>query len=140
MARGQRRSRRIYQEPPRPATPIIFVVKGLTASIFVSLLFSTFLATISLVTDVASIEKYMPYLTTGATICSVFIGSVYATQQSRGKGLLIGVGIGVMYVLCSAVFEIRVSGETITTIAFSKKMVMMSAAGALGGIVGTNLS
>jgi|GEM_PF-519728 len=139
MARGERRTRRTYKEPPRPANPVIFVMKGVVVSICVSLLFSSFLATISLITDLANIEKYMPYIITGATICSVFIGSVYATQQYRAKGLLIGVGIGIAYVLFAAVFEIRISGETITMIAFSKKMFIMSAAGAVGGMVGANL-
>jgi putative membrane protein (TIGR04086 family) len=114
-------------------------MKGVAVSICVALLFSSFLATISLVTDLASIEKYMPYIIIGATICSVFIGSVYATQQCGGKGLLIGVGIGIAYVLFAAVFEIKVCGEILTAIAFCKKMVMTSVAGALGGIVGTNL-
>lgn len=139
MTRGVRRSNRMGQEPPRPTNPMFYILKGVTVSVFVSLLFSAFLATISLISDLASIEHYMPYIITGASICSVFIGSVYATQKAQRKGLVIGVGIGMIYVLIAAVFDIRVSGEIITVGAFSKKAAMLLVSGAMGGVMGTNL-
>lgn len=139
MARNERRSRRTYQEPSRTDNPILYVAKGSVVSIVVSLVFSFFLAVISLVTDLASIERYMPYIMLGATVCSVFIGSVYVTQQAQSKGLLIGIGVGVVYVLVAAMFDMQISADTFSAIAFGKKMSITVLTGAIGGIVGTNL-
>jgi putative membrane protein (TIGR04086 family) len=139
MARSERRSHWSYQEPSRAGNPIFYIVKGGTVSILVSVIFSVFLAVISLITDLSSIEKYMSYIITGAMICSVFIGSAYATQQSKSMGLVIGLGVGIVYVVFSAGFEIIISGESITAVAFGQKMLMTAIAGALGGVVGTNL-
>jgi putative membrane protein (TIGR04086 family) len=139
MARSERRSHWSYQEPSRAGNPIFYIAKGGMVSILVSVIFSVFLAVISLITDLSSIERYMSYIITGATICSVFIGSAYATQQSKSMGLMIGLGVGIVYVIFSAVFEITISGETVTVVAFGQKLLMTAVAGVLGGVVGTNL-
>lgn len=139
MARSDRRPRRAFQEAPHAGHPIVYIVKGSAVSIIVSLLFSVFLAVISLVTDLASIERYMPYIMLGATICSVFVGSVYAAQQARAKGLLIGVGVGVAYVLAAALFDMQMSTESLSMLVFGKKLAVAAVTGAVGGMVGTNL-
>lgn len=139
MARIEQRPRRSYQEPSHTDHPIIYVAKGSAASVVVSLLFSVFLAIISLVTDLDSIERYMPYIMLGATVCSVFAGSVYATQQAKSRGMLIGIGVGAVYILVAAMFDMHVSAGDIALIAFGKKMAITVVTGAIGGIVGTNL-
>lgn len=139
MARSELRPRRSYQEPSHPNHPIIYIAKGSVVSILVSLLFSVFLAVISLVSDLASIERYMPYIMLGATICSVFIGSVYAAQQAKSRGILIGVGVGMVYILVAAMVDTHIAAGTLSLIAFGKKMAVTAITGALGGIVGTNL-
>lgn len=139
MARSERRSRRSYQEPSRTGSPIVYIVKGTLVSLVVSLLFSVFLAIVSLVSDLSSIEKYMSYIILGATLCSVFIGSAYATHQSKSMGLLIGIGVSLVYVLFSAGFDMNMGGETITAVALGHKILVTAVAGALGGVAGANL-
>lgn len=139
MAGSERRPRRSYQEPSHTNHPILYIAKGSVVSLTVSFLFSVFLAMVSLLVDLAGVERFMTYIIFGITICSVFAGSVYATQQARSSGLLIGAGVGIVYVLVAAMFDMHISSETIYFIAFCKKMALTTVTGVIGGIVGTNL-
>jgi putative membrane protein (TIGR04086 family) len=139
MARSERRPRRSFQEPAHTDHVILYIAKGSAVSLVVSVLFSVFLAIVSLVTDLAGVERYMPFIILGATICSVFVGSVYAAQQAKSRGLLIGAGVGVVYVLVAAMFDMHISTETITLIVFCKKMAITTVTGAIGGTAGANM-
>lgn len=140
MARNDRHPRRSYQEPSGPDHFILFIAKGSAISVVASLLFSVFLTIINLVTDLAVIERSMPYILLGTTVCSVFIGSAYAGRQAQSRGMLIGVGVAMAYVLVTAIFAMQISAETLDITAFVQKTAVITAIGAIGGIVGTNLS
>ena len=139
MVKDDRRPRRAYQEPVHYDHPILYIVKGTALSVVVSLVFSVFLAVISLVTDLASVERYMSYIILGAALCSVFIGSAYAAQQAKSQGILIGAGVGIAYVLAVALFNMHLSADTFNLLMFSKKMEITTVTGAIGGMVGVNL-
>ena len=121
MVKDDRRPRRSYQEPVHYDHPILYIVKGAVLSVGVSLLFSVFLAAISLVTDLVNVERYMPYIILGAALCSVFIGSAYAAQQAESHGILIGAGVGLAYVLAAAMFNMHITADTFNLLIFSKK-------------------
>lgn len=139
MVRNDRRSHRAYVEPARFDHPVLYIVKGTALSVLVSLIFSLFLAVISMVADLASIERYMSYIVLGATVCSVFIGSAYAARQAKIHGVLIGAGVGIAYVLAASLFNMHISTETFHLIILGKKMAITAATGAIGGVVGVNI-
>jgi putative membrane protein (TIGR04086 family) len=140
MAKNERRPRRYIQEPPRSVHhPIVSMVKGAGLSILVSLFFSLFLAVISMVTDLSNVDRYMPYIFAGAAMCSVFIGSAYVTQQAKSRGLLIGAGVGALYVLVAMAVDLHLAGEAISTMDIGQKAFSSVFVGAIGGIVGANL-
>jgi len=81
----------------------------------------------------------MQYIMVGVTLTSIFIGSAYATQQAQAMGLIIGMTIGIIYVLVSLSIGIELNNETLSIFVVANKLVAGLAAGALGGLVGVNL-
>lgn len=119
---------------------ILLIGKGVLLSITVSLLCTVFLSLVNLATDSLNIDKYMQYIFVGITMLSIFIGSVYATQQAESLGLVIGVMVGLIYVLISAAIGMNLNQESLSLLIFTNKFIAGIAAGALGGLVGVNLS
>ncbi|MPN12485.1 hypothetical protein SDC9_159803 [bioreactor metagenome] len=81
----------------------------------------------------------MQYIMVGVTMVSIFVGSVYATQKSESKGLIIGMAIGFIYVLCSIGIGLEITHEPVVLLVLVNKCIAGLAAGALGGLVGVNL-
>lgn len=123
------------------ATPgiVVLIGKGVLVSLFISLLCTLFLSMMSLLTENTYIDSYMQYIVVGVNMLSIFIGSVYATQQAAGKGLLIGMCVGIIYVLLSAGVGMEMIQEYISLSILANKFVAGVAAGILGGLVGVNL-
>lgn len=118
----------------------LLIGKGVLLSIAVSLLCTIFLSIVNLATDSLTIDKYMQYIFVGITMLSIFIGSVYATQQAESLGLVIGIMVGLIYVLISVAIGMNLSQESLSFLIFTNKFIAGIAAGALGGLVGVNLS
>lgn len=129
---------RFNTTPKGPGT-IILIGKGVFVSIIVSLVFTLFLSLISLVTENTYIDNYMQYVMVGVTMISIFIGSVYATQQAEAKGLIIGILIGLIYVLISIGIGMEISQQSIPLLVLANKFIAGIAVGILGGLVGVNL-
>ena len=129
---------RFNTTPKGPGTAIL-IGKGVFVSIITSLVCTFFLSLISLVTENTYIDNYMQYVMVGVTLVSIFIGSVYATQQAESKGLIIGILIGLIYVLISVGIGMEISRESISLLVLANKFMAGVAVGILGGLVGVNL-
>ncbi len=121
-----------------PALPVIIfqgVVVSLGISIVCVLLFSLF----SLLTDNQLVDKYIHYLMVGSMLISIFLGSLFATQKVKAKGLIIGIGVGLIYVLISVGLGMEVTNDQVNFLALVNKMLAGAAVGTLGGLIGVNL-
>ncbi|MGI6092629.1 MAG: TIGR04086 family membrane protein [Veillonellaceae bacterium] len=139
MTKITRRARLTPKRQPENTGVVILIFKGVFASLLVSIACVMFLSIISLVTENTLIDKYMQYIMVGVTMISIFVGSVYATQKAESKGLIIGMAIGIIYVLCSIGIGLELSHEPIVFWGLVNKCIAGLAAGALGGLVGVNL-
>jgi putative membrane protein (TIGR04086 family) len=129
---------RFNTTPKGPGTAML-IGKGVFVSIITSLVCTFFLSVISLVTENTYIDNYMQYVMVGVTMVSIFIGSVYATQQAESKGLIIGILIGLIYVLISVGIGMEISKESISLLVLANKFIAGIAVGILGGLIGVNL-
>ena len=118
----------------------VLIGKGVFLSLIISLLFTVFLSMINLITESSYVDNYLQYIMVGITMISIFIGSTYATLRAESMGLIIGVSVGVIYVLISVAIGMNLSQESISLLILANKMIAGIAAGALGGLVGVNLS
>jgi putative membrane protein (TIGR04086 family) len=118
----------------------VLIGKGVLLSIAVSLLLIIFLSLINLLTESSFVDRYMQYIMVGITIISIFIGSVFATLHVESMGLVIGIAVGIIYVLISVAIGMKLSQESISLLILANKIIAGFAAGALGGLVGVNLS
>lgn len=126
-------------QPPKSSGMTVLILKGVITSVAVSIFCILFLALISLTSDNTFIEAYMQYIMVGVSLTSIFIGSAYATQQAQAMGLIIGVTVGIIYVLVSLGIGVELNNETLSILVVVNKLVAGIAAGALGGLVGVNL-
>jgi len=132
-------STRFNTKPSRVSGTAVLILRGVLVSLIVSLACTLFLSVISLVTENTYIDSYIQYIMVGVNMISIFIGSIYATQQIAAKGLLIGMFVGLIYVLLSAGFGMEIIHQYISLSVLANKFVAGVAAGILGGLVGVNL-
>jgi putative membrane protein (TIGR04086 family) len=139
MAKVTRRARFSPKRQLQDTGIALLIVKGVVASLIVSIASVLFLSVISLATENTFIDQYMQYIMVGVTMISIFMGSVYATQKAESKGLLIGMVIGIIYVLFSIGLGMKLSPEPFVWLVLINKCIAGIAAGGLGGLVGVNL-
>lgn len=139
MAKITRRARFAPKRQPKDAGAVILIFQGVVASLIVSIVCMLFLSFVSLVSENTYIDKYMQYIMVAVTMVSIFVGSVYATQKAESKGLIIGMAIGIIYVLISVGLGMKLSHEPFIMLVLLNKFIAGVAAGALGGLVGVNL-
>jgi len=130
---------RYSTQQKEPASAISLIFKGVLISLLVSLLCVLILTVISWVTDSLFVENYLRYIMIGVTMVSVFLGSVFAAHRARSAGLLIGVGVGAIYVLLALALGMEVSRESVNLFVMLNKLAAGLAVGALGAFVGVNL-
>ncbi|HWR45582.1 TIGR04086 family membrane protein [Sporomusa sp.] len=138
MAKVSRRTRN-YPQAPRNTNVPMAIFKGVAVSIAVSLVCAVCLSLISLISENRFIDTYLEYIMVAVTMTSIFIGSVYATKQISGKGLIIGCAVGIIYVLFSIGIGFELGQEQISWLMLGNKFAAGSLAGALGGFIGVNL-
>lgn len=126
--------------PTRTTGTAMSVILGFIVSVCISLLFITLISLLNVVSDTFYIDKYLQYLMVAINMLSIFIGSVYAAQRVQSKVLLTGMAVGFLYVVFSVGVGMTMSGETISLSLLAGKLLTGLAAGALGGLVGVNLS
>jgi putative membrane protein (TIGR04086 family) len=138
VAKVTRRSRLSVPQQRVPGA-VMAVGRGVLVSLIVSLVAIVFLSLVSLATESLFIENYMRYIMVGVTVASIFIGSVYAAQRAGGAGLLVGMAVGLLYVLISVAVGLELTAEPVSLLVMANKLFAGIAAGALGGLVGVNL-
>lgn len=138
MAKASRNTRPATH-PAKPPSVTMLILKGAFISIITSVLCIVTLALITLATENTSIESYAHYIMVGVSLLSIFIGSAWATKEAQARGLLIGMTVGVIYVLLSLAIGLELNQETLSLLVVANKLSAGLAAGALGGLVGVNL-
>jgi putative membrane protein (TIGR04086 family) len=126
--------------PGKTAGTAMSIILGFVVSVCISLLFITLLSIINVVSDTFYIDNYLQYLMVAINMISIFVGSVYAAQRVQSKVLLTGMAVGFLFVVFSIGVGMTMSGETISVSLLAGKLLTGLAAGALGGLVGVNLS
>jgi len=138
MAKVTRRTRYNVQ-PPKASGWVILLFKGILVSLIVSIVSILFLTIISLSTDSSVIDKYMQYIMVAITMLSIFTGSAYVAQKAESMVLILGIAIGISYVLISVGIGAELNYESISILVLLNKLAAGTAAGVLGSIVGANL-
>ena len=126
-------------QPQKSPGFTVVIFKGVFISLLVSFLWILLLAFISLSSESLLVENYIRYLMVAATMISIFIGGIYAAKRTKSAGLLVGMAVGLVYVLISIAIGMIISSEPLTVLAVANKLFAGLAAGALGGLVGVNL-
>ncbi len=138
MAKVTRRTR-MNVPPQKMPGAAMAIGAGVLVSLMVSLVAIIFLSVISLATESLFIENYLRYIMVAVTVTSIFIGSAFAAQRAGGAGLLVGMAVGIVYVLISIGVGLEMTQEPVSLLALANKVFAGIAAGALGGLVGVNL-
>jgi putative membrane protein (TIGR04086 family) len=133
------------EEPTSPAKYFAVILKGVALSIIISVICAFFLSVIIFFSDVSALDHYLEYIMIGVTLFGIFTGSAYASRKistvssTLSRGLLIGVSIGIIYVLFSVGISSDLGQNQILLPVLGNKIAAGSLAGALGGFVGINL-
>lgn len=138
MAKQNRKA--TYPQPPKsPANYIAAILKGVVVSIIISVICALFLSLLVLISDNRHLEEYLDHIMIGVALASVFLGSLYAAKKVASRGLLVGIGIGIIYALFSVGVSSELGQNQILLPMLANKLAAASLAGALGGFVGINL-
>lgn len=132
--------RRYGLKPRKISAMLLMVAAGVLVSLVISLVAIAFLSLCLLFSDNLAIERHISYVIVGITLLSIFAGSVYATFTLEARGLVMGMVIGFCYVSLSILIGLELVGEPFSLLVLANKYVAGIAAGALGGLVGVNLS
>ncbi len=138
MAKVTRRTR-MSVPPQRMPGAAMAIGAGVLVGLMVSLVAIIFLSVVSLATESLFIENYLRYIMVAVTVTSIFIGSAFAAQRAGGAGLLVGMAVGIIYVLISVGVGLEMTQEPVSLLVLANKVFAGIAAGALGGLVGVNL-
>lgn len=138
MAKVTRRTRVNVPTQKVPGA-VMAIGAGVLVSLIVSLVAIVFLSVVSLATESLFIENYLRYIMVAVTVTSIFIGSAFAAQRAGGAGLLVGMAVGLMYVLISVGVGLEMAQEPVSLLVLANKAFAGIAAGALGGLVGVNI-
>lgn len=126
--------------PRRVPQVVKLIISGIIMSLAISAFAVVFLSAFFLVAESPFVERNLQYIIVGITMSSIFIGSVYATFKVESKGLIVGSIIGFCYVSLSLLIGLYVAQDMLSIWVTVNKFVAGIAAGALGGLVGVNLS
>ncbi|MDR0880253.1 MAG: TIGR04086 family membrane protein [Clostridioides sp.] len=73
------------------------------------------------------------------TISSAF-GGFYASKHIKERGLVYGLSVGVMYMICIFLTVFLVQEAFAFQISMVYKIILMAVAGGIGGVIGVNFS
>lgn len=85
-------------------------------------------------------EKFLPWAASGILLFSALAGSILTAKQAGTKGLLHGVGVGLIaFVLLCLIALVALPGP-LAIVGILQKFLILVAGGALGGMLGVALS
>ena len=114
---------RYSAQPMKSPGFTVVIFKGVVISLAVSFICILLLAFISLSSENLLVENYIRYLMVAATMLSIFIGGVYAAKRTKSAGLLVGLAVGLVYVLISLAIGMIISTEPLTVLAVANKFL-----------------
>jgi putative membrane protein (TIGR04086 family) len=85
-------------------------------------------------------EKFLSWIAAFILIISAFFGSGLAAARAGNKGLFHGLGVGLGFFVLIWLLGTLLFPEPITLLDLLEKLLLTVSAGALGGILGVNLS
>ncbi len=118
---------------------IYCVIKGVVLSLFLALASTLILTFLLSYWDLSFVEAHLQWIMIAITVISIFIGSTYSTYRVESKGLIIGVLIGLFYILAGVTVTWALGNDSFSLLLFTNKLIAGIAAGALGGLLGVNL-
>lgn len=130
---------RLHTKTPKVSGTAMLIFKGVLVSFSFSIACVVLLAVISSVSENTYVDDYIQYIMVGVTMVSIFVGSAHAAHHAAAKGMIIGILIGVIYVLFSIGIGMEINGATISLFMMANKLVAGIAVGILGSLVGVNL-
>lgn len=85
-------------------------------------------------------ERFLPWVAAGILLFSVLTGSILTATQAGSKGLLHGMGVGLIaFILLWVIAMVALPGP-LAIVGILQKFVILVAGGALGGMLGVALS
>ncbi|MGL5756166.1 MAG: TIGR04086 family membrane protein [Paraclostridium sp.] len=72
------------------------------------------------------------------TTASAAFGGFYATMKIKEKGLLYGVLVGLLYILCLMIVVFLANDSFVFEMTMVYKILLISLAGGIGGVLGVN--
>lgn len=130
---------RLHSKPPKVSGTAMLILRGVMTSFGFSFFCVLLLGMISSMTDNTYVDDYIQYIMVGVMMVSIFIGSVYAAHHAVAKGMIIGIVIGIVYVLFSVGIGMEMNEGSISLFVLANKLIAGIAVGILGGLVGVNL-
>lgn len=126
-------------QPPSVQNIFVRIAKGILVSIVVSICCLILVSVVTLFTENNYIETHIQYIMVAITLISIFIGSVWATRHTESMGLIVGMIVGLLYVLFSMIISYALNQDSIIFLIVISKILAGLGAGAMGGLVGVNL-
>jgi len=140
VVRGAKSTR--YNAKPRKTSTsaaVTLIGKGVVVGLVVSLIAVVLLTLANVATDSVFLEEYNRYIMVAITVGSIFLGSAYAAKKAGAQGIIIGMSVGLIYVLVSVAIGLEMSDDSPLLMVLTSRVIAGVAAGALGGLVGVNL-
>lgn len=79
----------------------------------------------------------LPIITTVAGCLAVFLGGFFSSMYAREKGILFGMGSGVLFSVCAVLISVLVFQNPFTVSSVGKLAAFLIS-GSIGGILGVN--
>jgi len=114
------------------------ILKGLLGALIVSFLLSILVTLLLHFTPLT--EALLPSFATLIFFLSILLGSLISAKSAKSKGLIHGLGVGVIYLSCTIIIGFFVATDSFSWLMFAKKIVYTLVGGSLGGIIGIGLS
>lgn len=116
------------------------VANGVFFSFFFTLILLVFMSGVIFFTSFSFSETLIQYMLLAIHFFSIVLGSFLVGRWLKGRGLLLGSCIGLFYTLFAALLGLTCSEGALGVIALLNHVLLGVFAGALGGILGVNLS
>ncbi|MFZ5943532.1 MAG: TIGR04086 family membrane protein [Bacillota bacterium] len=114
------------------------IIKGLLWALVISLVLSIIITLLLYFSPMS--EALLPSFATLIFFLSILLGSTISAKSAGSKGLIHGLGVGVIYLIFSVAFGIFLSSDPFSWLLFGKKIAYTTVGSALGGIIGIGLS
>lgn len=85
-------------------------------------------------------ERFLPWVALGILLLGVLTGSVLSVKQAGHKGLLHGVGVGLVSFILLWLLALIILPGSLAVVGVLQKFLVLVGGGALGGVLGLAVS